>query len=231
MTQTPDNPPALATGTMVKPLVWTLGDDEITAEAFGVKRFYRIYGQAGRWELIYPYDAAMRYDGPFETQIRAREAAQAEYERRILSAVDQPANSPMTIRAAAETLLTNDDTPSATLDGRNRTIAFDLVAFLHRQREFSLRTFGPGPRTKGIVDHIRKELAEIEAEPSDVEEWIDVILLALDGPRRAGWEPEQIADAIIAKQAKNEARHWPDWRTADIDQAIEHVREPEQGTV
>lgn len=94
MTQTPTNPPALAVDPTVKPLVWSLGDDEITAEALGVKRFYRIYGQPGRWELIYPYDAAMRYDGPFETQIQAREAAQAEYECRILSAIDQPADPP-----------------------------------------------------------------------------------------------------------------------------------------
>lgn len=102
--------------------------------------------------------------------------------------------------------------------------SFDLIGHLHGQRQFSLKTFGPGPRTKGVVDHIRKELAEIEANPSDVTEWVDVILLALDGAWRAGHEPEQIAAAIKAKQAKNEARQWPDWRTADPNKAIEHVK-------
>ncbi|MGH6882853.1 MAG: dATP/dGTP pyrophosphohydrolase domain-containing protein [Hypericibacter sp.] len=32
-------------------------------------------------------------------------------------------------------------------------------------------------------------------------------------------------DAVVAKQAVNEQRSWPDWRTADPDKAIEHVRE------
>lgn len=101
---------------------------------------------------------------------------------------------------------------------------FDLVAHLVRQREFSERTFGPGVRTKGVLDHIRKELNEIEADPADISEWIDVVLLALDGAWRHGFTPEQIADALAAKQAKNEARTWPDWRTADPTKAIEHVR-------
>ena len=102
---------------------------------------------------------------------------------------------------------------------------FDLVAHLHRQREFSERTFGPGARTAGVLDHISKELDEIEAKPDDVSEWVDVILLALDGAWRAGFSPEQIAQAIAAKQERNESRNWPDWRTAEPGKAIEHVRE------
>ena len=101
---------------------------------------------------------------------------------------------------------------------------FDLVSHLRRQREMSLKNFGPGQRTKGVVDHIRKELAEIEDNPSDITEWVDVIILAFDGAWRAGWEPEDIVAAIVAKQTKNEARVWPDWRTADPDKAIEHIR-------
>jgi hypothetical protein len=101
----------------------------------------------------------------------------------------------------------------------------DLVAHLHRQRLFSERTFGPGPRTAGVVAHIRKELAEIEAQPADLMEWIDVVMLALDGAWRAGHEPAAIALALATKLTKNELRTWPDWRTAAPDTAIEHVRE------
>lgn len=104
---------------------------------------------------------------------------------------------------------------------------FDLAAHLRRQRDFSRATFGPGARTKGVVDHIRKELREIEADPADIGEWVDVIILAFDGAWRAGWEPDQIIAAIVAKQAKNEARTWPDWRTSDPDKAIEHDRTAE----
>jgi hypothetical protein len=101
---------------------------------------------------------------------------------------------------------------------------FDLVAHLERQRAFSLKTFGPGARTKGVTDHIAKELDEIRADPSDISEWVDVIILGFDGAWRAGWEPKDIVAAIVAKQTKNEARVWPDWRTADPDKAIEHDR-------
>lgn len=67
---------------------------------------------------------------------------------------------------------------------------FDLVKHLRRQRAFSLHTFGPGHRTQGVLNHIRKELTELEAEPLELSEWIDVVLLALDGAWRSpkrGW--------------------------------------------
>ncbi|MDM2015305.1 DUF550 domain-containing protein [Mycobacteroides abscessus] len=99
------------------------------------------------------------------------------------------------------------------------------AAHLARQRAFSLATFGPGARTKGVLDHIVKELDEIRSSPGDISEWVDVVILALDGAWRAGWEPQQIIDAIIEKQTRNEQRTWPDWRTADPDKAIEHVRD------
>ena len=107
---------------------------------------------------------------------------------------------------------------------------FDLASHLYRQKDFSQKTFGPGARTKGVIDHIRKELAEIEANPADIEEWVDVIILAFDGACRAGWNPDDIIQAIVAKQTKNEARRWPDWRTADPEKAIEHDRTGEQET-
>lgn len=103
---------------------------------------------------------------------------------------------------------------------------FCLVSHLVLQRRWSEETFGPGPRTAGVVDHIRKELEEIEADPADLSEWIDVVLLALDGAWRAGHSPQAIVRALEDKQRKNEARDWPDWRTADTDKAIEHRKTP-----
>lgn len=127
----------------------------------------------------------------------------------------------------------------------------DLIAHLTRQAPFSRATFGPGPRTKGVINHVRKELKEIETVydsndgspelPPDFSvhmsaaiEWVDVAILALDGLTRAIWaaKPEWTADMvaekaatlIVAKQGKNEKRNWPDWRTAPADEAIEHVR-------
>jgi hypothetical protein len=54
---------------------------------------------------------------------------------------------------------------------------------------------------------------------------LGVMMLAIDGAWRTGAAPDQIIAALEAKQAKNEARAWPDWRTADPDKAIEHVRD------
>lgn len=101
---------------------------------------------------------------------------------------------------------------------------FNFYRHLYRQCEWSGKTFGPGSRAQGVVDHIRKELREIEADPTDITEWIDVVILALDGAWRAGAYPDQIIAALVAKQTKNEGRDWPDWRTADPNKAIEHVK-------
>lgn len=101
--------------------------------------------------------------------------------------------------------------------------AFDLVSHLYRQRAFSERTFGPGERTAANLAHIRKELLEIEANPRDLTEWIDVALLAFDGAWRHGGTPESICTALMAKQTKNEGRTWPDWRTVPQGEAICHV--------
>lgn len=101
---------------------------------------------------------------------------------------------------------------------------FDFIGHLKRQKTFSLATFGPGPRTQMVVDHIRKELVEVELNPADLDEWVDVILLGLDGAWRAGHRPGAIAAAIAAKQARNEQRQWPDWRQCNPNKAIQHIR-------
>jgi hypothetical protein len=100
----------------------------------------------------------------------------------------------------------------------------DLAGIVRRQRAFSEQTFGPRRRTLGILEHIRKELTEIEAEPFDLSEWIDVMILALDGAWRHGGTPETICATLVAKQDKNEARTWPDWRSVSESEAICHVK-------
>lgn len=103
-------------------------------------------------------------------------------------------------------------------------MGYDLVSHLNRQWAFSERTFGPGPRTAGVLDHILKEVVETRRNPEDVYEWIDIAMLAFDGALRMGFSPEEIARALSEKLAKNEARRWPDWRTAEPGKTIEHVR-------
>lgn len=119
---------------------------------------------------------------------------------------------------------------TATLHGpytADQTV-FDLVAHLKRQAAWSERTFGPGPLMEAVADHITKELAEVRESGGVLVEWVDVILLGLDGAWRSGATPEQVAAAILAKQTKNEGRSWPDWRTVPKDKAIEHDRSKDE---
>jgi hypothetical protein len=112
---------------------------------------------------------------------------------------------------------------------------FDLEAHLKRQMAFSRATFGPGERRAGVIDHIRRELVEVERAEEAATEWVDVVILALDGLTRrlveCGWDHNEAAEKacrmIVQKQTRNERRDWPDWRTAAPDQAIEHVRNTE----
>lgn len=100
------------------------------------------------------------------------------------------------------------------------------VDHLERQADWSRNTFGPGKRTGGFIDHIAKELAEIKADPDDITEWADLILLAFDGAWRHGHSAADIIRAVKDKQMANEARAWPDWRDRSEDEAIEHERKP-----
>lgn len=109
-----------------------------------------------------------------------------------------------------------------------QTTLFNLVEHLDRQKEWSFKTFGPGANLLGLLDHILKELVEIEAKPDDLDEWIDVVILAFDGAYRQGYSSGDIARALCRKQYKNEQRKWPDWRTAEPGKAIEHIREGEE---
>lgn len=99
-----------------------------------------------------------------------------------------------------------------------------IEAYYARQIEWSKNTFGPSLRTKGVCDHIRKELVEIEADPHDLNEWVDVIILAMDGFWRHGGSPDDLLPRLQSKQVKNFARKWPDWRGMSEDKAIEHDR-------
>ena len=101
---------------------------------------------------------------------------------------------------------------------------FNLRDYLKSQREWSLKTFGPGELNQGISDHIKRELREIKNDPGDWKEWIDLLILAFDGALRKGVSPDQIIEALFEKQIINCERKWPDWKTVNRGKAIEHIR-------
>lgn len=115
------------------------------------------------------------------------------------------------------------------------------------QAKWSRNTFGPGTREPGIIEHIKKELLEIEeaVTPEDkLSEWIDIIILGIDGAQRVITEEKGqilshghidamgdtsvgriILGAYFRKMNENYNREWPDWRNFKQNQAIEHIRE------
>ena len=96
--------------------------------------------------------------------------------------------------------------------------------FLVQMMEWSAKTFGPGRRTQGLWAHVEKEKAEIRADPTDLEEWIDLIILACDGFWRNGGTPDDLLGRLFDKLEKNKAREWP--AVNDGATPMEHVRRP-----
>lgn len=179
--------------------------------------------------------ARRRYFDALQDHDRTAQVAFRLYQNHVASQGDWPADTPVTWEDWWD--LTIESERDAWL-----ALAADIIAFttkdpaideahLARQAEFSAETFGPGDRTYGVIDHIRKELQEVadayEAREDTLSEWVDIVILALDGAWRSGHTPAEIITAVKAKQARNEERTWPDWRTADSTKAIEHDRTEE----
>lgn len=84
----------------------------------------------------------------------------------------------------------------------------NVNVFACEKELWSRETFGEGERTEGVVKHIQKELEEILAAPHDLTEWVDVMLLAMDGFWRAGGNSALLLEALKAKQEINYQRKW-----------------------
>lgn len=102
-----------------------------------------------------------------------------------------------------------------------------VVSDLEFQRKWSDDTFGKGARTTGVLKHIEKEIQEVRESPDDVFEWVDLIILAIDGATRRGISPKALIRAYHAKMIENVLRDWPEPPPGGFpeDVAVEHVRE------
>ena len=98
----------------------------------------------------------------------------------------------------------------------------NFQAFVTKQMRWSASTLGRGGRLKGILDHIRKELVEIEENPKDATEYADVIILACDLAWRQGITPYELCKALEAKQFINSQRTW---NVKGDDEPCHHVKD------
>lgn len=85
-----------------------------------------------------------------------------------------------------------------------------LFDYIEAHRQWSEATFGKEDRTAGIVKHIADELKEILDNSKDPYEWADIIILAIDGAISNGIDEDVLTGALLAKQAINLRRKWPE---------------------
>lgn len=102
------------------------------------------------------------------------------------------------------------------------TDIFNFFHYLEEHIDWSKKTFGESYRLKGLIKHIQKELVEIEEKPHDLSEWIDVIILAIDGAWRSGYSSQDIVSMLENKQKINFKRIYP-FPTND-DEPSEHMK-------
>lgn len=88
--------------------------------------------------------------------------------------------------------------------------------------EWADKTF-PGMTLKSHFEHLRDELDEIIADPSDHSEWADGLTIFLHCAYKAGLDVDALFTASAAKFKVNVSRKWgnPDSRGV-----VHHIREP-----
>jgi molybdopterin biosynthesis enzyme len=85
-----------------------------------------------------------------------------------------------------------------------------LFDYIDAHRQWSAATFGKENRTAGIIKHIAEELKETLDNSKDPYEWADIIILAIDGAVSNGIDADVLTGALLAKQAINLRRDWPE---------------------
>lgn len=99
----------------------------------------------------------------------------------------------------------------------------DIETLAADQAVWSQATFGTD-QTRGPIGplkHLEKEAREAQAEPGDVTEYADCLLLVLDAARRAGFPVRVLVAAATEKLRVNQARSWP---ASKGDEPVKHVR-------
>lgn len=96
----------------------------------------------------------------------------------------------------------------------------DFTGFAQEHHAWALEKF-PSQSAESVCRHIEKELIEIRKDENDPMEWIDVIMLAMEGFCMTGGSPHETFEALREKHAINLLRTW---QAPNGDDPIEHVR-------
>lgn len=102
-------------------------------------------------------------------------------------------------------------------------MAITIEELWNQHAEWSQKTFGQdsvrGP--KGPLKHLAKEVQECLENNTDIFEYADIIFLAFDATRRAGFSFHDLREALSTKLVINKSRSWP---LPTLDEPVEHIR-------
>ncbi len=85
---------------------------------------------------------------------------------------------------------------------------FNIKEFFDTKLAWSRDTYGD-LSSKTIIDHLHKEIIEASYDPKDILEWVDIILLAIDGAGRfANADGATFVEALKKKFEINRKRTW-----------------------
>jgi hypothetical protein len=84
---------------------------------------------------------------------------------------------------------------------------------------FTEKTF-PDATARSKALHMAEEAQEAAADPADVLEWADCMILLLDAARKAGFSTDDIFQAVLKKMDINKQRTWG---PRDKDGLVRHI--------
>lgn len=93
--------------------------------------------------------------------------------------------------------------------------------FQIEQGRWSDTTFGLHNSPEGCIAHLAKEVKELAANPYDLTEQADCLMLLLDANRRSGFTAD---DLLAAAWDKLEVCRGREWAKPGADGSVEHVR-------
>jgi hypothetical protein len=88
------------------------------------------------------------------------------------------------------------------LKGRDWQDALDDLA------DWQDRTFGTAQGPIGALNHLSQEVEEAKADPTDIIEYVDCLMLIMAASRRAGFTFDQLHAAFLRKLEINKQRRW-----------------------
>ena len=85
----------------------------------------------------------------------------------------------------------------------------NALAFLQREiGEWADATFGADITAERPLAHLAEEVAEAQANPRALEEYVDCFMLIIEAARRAGFTTDQLLVAALIKLALNKRGDW-----------------------